>query len=206
MANMEPGNYKGEDGVERFWDGEQWLTPVKSESPRTGNRLALRKPIIIGATAVILIGGGFIAYSAASESQRKADFEENVGLEKRAYESKASALSSFFADAAKDCDAADDIDTGRDYLSMKTWGDESFSGVFYDTYLCVLDAIEMPPQIKDRVLATRALDGTLSDDWEVLNSDGVVSADWSYHPDSGARMTMELESDYFDDFVAPEYE
>ena len=89
---------------------------------------------------------------------------------------------------------------------MKTVGNESFSGVFYDTYLCVLDAIEIPPQIKDRVLATRALDGTLSDDWEVLNSDGVVSADWSYHPDSGARMTMELESDYFDDFVAPEYE
>lgn len=206
MAQMEPGNYRGEDGVERFWDGEQWLTPVQAPPSGGPNWSTLRKPIIFGSSALVLVVGGFFAYSAVSESQRKADFEETVALEKRAYESKAASLGSFLADAADDCDASEDIDTGRDYLSMKTWGNESFSGVFYETYVCVMNAMEMPPQVQDRVGATRALDGTLTGDWEVFGGDGVVTAQWSYHPDSGARMTVELESDYFDPYVAPQYE
>lgn len=206
MGKLEPGKYVGEDGTERYWDGEQWLTLSETPSPKQGFSSPRRKPIIVGSIAVALLVGGFFAYSAAMESQRRADFDEKVALEKRAHESKASSLRAFFSDAVNKCGAADDIEFGPDYLSMKTWGNESFSGVFYETYVCILDAVEMPPQIQDRVGATRALDGTLTGDWDVQSGDGQVYADWSYHPDSGARMTMELESEYFERFVAPEYE
>ena len=205
MGKLEPGAYTGEDGVQRFWDGEQWLTPTPSGSAPKLDMEKIKRPLILGGTALVVIVGTIFGYSALSESQKKADFEEQVALEKQAYESRAKLMGTFFDRASRDCDAGDEVESGRDYMSVKTWGKESFTGVSYATFVCLLDAIEMPPQVEDRVMATRALDGTLNGDWDILNGDGEVTAEWSYHPDSGSRLTVELESKYFDPFVAPEY-
>ena len=74
MGKLEPGAYTGEDGVQRFWDGEQWLTPTPSGSAPKLDMEKIKRPLILGGTALVVIVGTIFGYSALSESQKKADF------------------------------------------------------------------------------------------------------------------------------------
>lgn len=52
---------------------------------------------------------------------------------------------------------------------------------------CVLGELDVPDAVWSKMLATRALDGQLSDNW------GDVEATWRYHPDTGLDIVLEIE-------------
>ena len=86
----------------------------------------------------------------------------------------------------------DECDTGRlgddgASLSFDTQGNDDASGDSIEDVACVLFALDMPDSIVTKVDSTRALDGTMTDEW-----DG-ITVTWNYHPDSGMNMVLEIE-------------
>ncbi len=49
---------------------------------------------------------------------------------------------------------------------------------------CVLENLQAPSYVIEHVVSTRALDGQQTDEWDDLE------ARWTFHPDSGLRMTI----------------
>ena len=70
-------------------------------------------------------------------------------------------------------------------LTMDSEGKESYGAEFADI-TCVLDAIGIPDSVSNRMNATRSLDGRLTGDWDEF------TASWSYHPDSGMNVVIEI--------------
>lgn len=69
-------------------------------------------------------------------------------------------------------------------LTLSTGGKESVGDATVRDVVCVLDELEAPNYVEEHIYSTRALDGQQSDtwgDWEVR---------WTYHPDSGLRITV----------------
>ncbi len=52
--------------------------------------------------------------------------------------------------------------------------------------MCVLDALEVPDSVKSEMQSTRALDGRQTGSW------AGIDATWSYHPDSGLDVIVEM--------------
>ncbi|QAV70834.1 hypothetical protein ESZ53_10515 [Salinibacterium sp. UTAS2018] len=73
-------------------------------------------------------------------------------------------------------------------LSMDSTGEES-KGAPYSDILCVLDELDTPDSVLNRINSTRALDGRQSADW------GNFSASWGYHPNSGANIIIDFTRD-----------
>lgn len=73
-------------------------------------------------------------------------------------------------------------------VTMSGQGEES-AGADMFTMFCIFDALEMPERTINKVEMTRALDGQISDTW------GEFKGTWSYHPDSGLNMTIEVIND-----------
>ncbi|MCC9176669.1 hypothetical protein [Arthrobacter sp. zg-Y750] len=70
-------------------------------------------------------------------------------------------------------------------LTMDSEGKESYGADFADI-TCVLDAIDIPDSVSNRMNATRSLDGRLTAEWDEF------AASWSYHPDSGMNVVIEI--------------
>lgn len=91
-------------------------------------------------------------------------------------------------EAATDaCGAGRVGDDGRS-LVLDTEGEDWGSGdlTLVDT-MCVLDELDVPDVVLDKMGATRSLDGRQTDSW-----DG-IEVSWSYHPDDGLDVILELE-------------
>lgn len=76
------------------------------------------------------------------------------------------------------------LDEGRS-LSLQSYGQELLEGASLDKIRCILDEVGMTEATWSRMLATRALDGTQSAEW---NDFSMV---WTYHPDSGLHIILE---------------
>ncbi len=76
------------------------------------------------------------------------------------------------------------VDDGRTII-VDGEGDEQ-SGAPMEAIASLVTALEMPTSIVTKIENTRALDGTQSDSW-----DG-IEVSWSYHPDTGIDMVLEL--------------
>lgn len=70
-------------------------------------------------------------------------------------------------------------------LSMNSLGEES-DGAEFDDVFCVLDALNTPDSVLNRMNTTRALDGRQSADWDTF------SASWGYHPDNGLDVVIDV--------------
>lgn len=70
-------------------------------------------------------------------------------------------------------------------LTIQSKGEEK-SGADFADVTCVLDKLEMPDAVATRMDTTRALDGRQSAHW----SD--IDASWTYHPDNGMNLLLEL--------------
>lgn len=86
-------------------------------------------------------------------------------------------------DAADACEMEAD-DDGKS-ISFDTKGEEDSRGDDVTGVVCVLKALEAPDSLYSKLDHTRALDGTVSDEW------GDFKATWSYHPDSGLFLVVE---------------
>lgn len=56
----------------------------------------------------------------------------------------------------------------------------------YLAYSCMLNELGVPEVTQQKIGRTRALDGTQTDTWDGMQ------ASWSYHPDSGANVLIEV--------------
>lgn len=85
------------------------------------------------------------------------------------------------------CDAGEVVDDGRTIvLDMR--GEEIFSGdLSYEDVVCVLDELGVPDSVHMKMGATRSVDGRLSDSW------GHYEVSWTYHPDDGLDVLVELD-------------
>ncbi|MDM7991450.1 hypothetical protein [Arthrobacter sp. zg-Y877] len=94
-------------------------------------------------------------------------------------------------DAVSTCGVEDETgielgDEGQS-LTMDGQGEEYYAtGAAYEDIECVLGATGMPDSVSSRMGNTRALDGTQNAQW------GDISASWSYHPDSGSNVVLEI--------------
>ena len=95
-----------------------------------------------------------------------------------------------FAEALEFCE----IDESDLYISveddgasliMSSEGTESW-GAPIDEIACVLQMLDVPTSIINRIDTTRALDGTQTGTWDEYE------ATWNYHPNSGSNITITL--------------
>jgi hypothetical protein len=80
------------------------------------------------------------------------------------------------------------IDVGDEgmSLSMQSLGEES-SGAEFEDVFCMLDELDTPDSVLNRINTTRALDGRQTADWDGF------SASWGYHPDNGLDIVIDFE-------------
>lgn len=69
-------------------------------------------------------------------------------------------------------------------VSMDSVGEES-EGADYADILCVLNELDVPDSVLNRINSTRALDGRQTADWDNF------TASWGYHPNTGANIIIE---------------
>jgi hypothetical protein len=74
-------------------------------------------------------------------------------------------------------------DEGRT-ISIDGMGEEDYSGASYGDLICIIEAIETPDYIYNNIMATRALDGRQTQEF-----DG-IEVSYSFHPDSGANIVF----------------
>lgn len=61
---------------------------------------------------------------------------------------------------------------------------ESGRGLSVPVFRCVLDELDAPASMHQRMLLTRAIDGTQEEQW------GLYRATWTYHPDQGLNVVI----------------
>lgn len=76
-------------------------------------------------------------------------------------------------------------DDGRTLL-IDHKGTEDFRGLQWSNVQCLLDALDVPASIQQRMGQTRALDGMQEATWDDLK------ATWTYHPNTGLDLIVEL--------------
>ena len=65
-------------------------------------------------------------------------------------------------------------------------GEEDFSGIPYSDVSCVLKELDAPESIFERIGTTTSLKGLVEGEW------GNYSANWTYHPDNGLDLSLQL--------------
>ncbi|WP_141764687.1 hypothetical protein [Actinomyces sp. HMSC035G02] len=93
-----------------------------------------------------------------------------------------------FATAVHDCEAAPFAQVSSDGSSMEmtTFGKKQ-PGMNPYTLGCVLEKLDAPASLKQRMNTTRAIDGTQEQTW------GSYRATWTYHPDQGLHVVISRE-------------
>lgn len=93
-----------------------------------------------------------------------------------------------FATAVNACKAAPFAQVSSDGSSMEmtTFGKKQ-PGMSMHTLGCVLEKLDAPASLKQRMDTTRAIDGTQEQTW------GSYRATWTYHPDQGLHVVISRE-------------
>lgn len=89
--------------------------------------------------------------------------------------------------AVKACDVPTSVGDNGSSVVLDVEGEDYGSGdLDYVQALCVLTELEMPDSVWSKMEDTRALDGRQTADWDD------VEVTWSYHPDDGLDVIVEL--------------
>lgn len=90
--------------------------------------------------------------------------------------------------AAEDCAIPGGADDGGASLILDFAGADTDSGELIDRHFeCVMRQLDGPQSVQAAIMSTRALDGRQTATW-----DG-IAASWTYHPDTGLDLILELE-------------
>lgn len=191
--NLPAGFYKGEDGVERYWDGNQWLEP----SAGNKKKASVSKPVIFAVAGVLALGaagaGGFAWFT--NQQQVQLELRTQAVFEERSAEVK-----SFLQNAVESCNTGDGAEVDERFLAIDGKGEDDYSGTSYFGVVCVIGETGMPAAVRSRFDNTNSLQGLVEGEWTVLEGDAEIKAQWSYHPSSGPNVSMEIESVYLEDF------
>lgn len=63
-------------------------------------------------------------------------------------------------------------------------GEEDFRGLTIEKVDCLLDALDIPGSVRQKMGQTRALDGMQTAEWDA------ITATWTYHPDTGIDLIL----------------
>jgi hypothetical protein len=89
--------------------------------------------------------------------------------------------------AADRCDVDGAVGDGGSSLELDMEGEDLGSGVLsYTDVACVLQELDVPDSVVSKMDSTRSIDGRQTEDW-----DG-IEANWTYHPDDGLDVILEL--------------
>jgi hypothetical protein len=89
--------------------------------------------------------------------------------------------------AADRCDVDGAIGDDGSSLELDMEGEDFGSGeLSYADVACVLEELDVPDSVVSKMDSTRSIDGRQTEDW-----DG-IEANWTYHPDDGLDVILEL--------------
>ena len=88
---------------------------------------------------------------------------------------------------AKGCGAAEQLSSDGQSISFDTKGKDDSDGDGMYSAFCALRILGAADFVFEAILTTRALDGRVEESWDKF------SASWTYHPDSGMRLTVVAE-------------
>lgn len=77
-------------------------------------------------------------------------------------------------------------DGGRSLILDNRGSDAGSGALTWQQVECTLEELDVPESVLSRMLSTRALDGRQDAEW------GGLRADWSYHPDNGLDVIIEV--------------
>lgn len=77
------------------------------------------------------------------------------------------------------------VDAGGKTVYFDGTGEEDFGGIDYASVQCVLEKLNAPTSIFERIGSTSALQGVVEGDWANFH------ASWTYHPNNGLDLTLE---------------
>jgi hypothetical protein len=86
------------------------------------------------------------------------------------------------ASGSSDVQVGDDGDT----LTIDRMGAEVSPGATFTQFDCIIEELDVPDSVVDRIENTRALDGYQDATF------GEFAASWTYHPEDGLNMTITL--------------
>ena len=90
------------------------------------------------------------------------------------------------ADVAKECGARGRgvrLASDKSTLTVEAFGEGS-GGATTPVFQCVLERLDAPSAVRERMMETRAIDGTREESW------GSYRATWTYHPDQGLHVVI----------------
>tara|TARA_Y100000389_G_C17167682_1_gene367546 strand:+ start:167 stop:628 length:462 start_codon:yes stop_codon:yes gene_type:complete len=141
--------------------------------------------------ALLVIGGIFIACGPSEEeiqlridtAVKEAVFEATSTTLKPVDERLFLAIESCLGFADRE-----GIDISEDYQSLYLDGQgQESSGIRYSYTLCILEELEIPSPILNRIANTNSTMG------EVEASSNDINLSWTYHPDNGLNIFLEIE-------------
>ncbi|MGY5319943.1 hypothetical protein ACXA45_12015 [Neomicrococcus lactis] len=96
-------------------------------------------------------------------------------------------LESDLENASKSCYAGEIGDEGNSVFLDSKEKDYASGDLAYEDIFCVMRELDIPDSTIHRMDSTRSLDGRVSDSWKGL------TAEWTYHPDSGANVLITID-------------
>lgn len=159
--------------------------------------------LILAFVAVVAIAIGGVWFS---NYQAEVRAQEEAAAEAARFEAKQREVVNVLPGAVKQCGIDEPgflngFEVDATSLTMDGEGEDDFWGAQYSEIVCVLDELGMPASTKARWSSTRALDGQLDGSWSGPGDDWTINAFWSFHPDSGPDVILELESEYLEGYV-----
>jgi hypothetical protein len=89
--------------------------------------------------------------------------------------------------AAARCDIGGAVGDDGSSLELDMKGDDYGSGdLSFTDVACVLNDLDVPDSVMSKMDSTRSIDGRQSEDWDGFE------ANWTYHPDDGLDVILEL--------------
>ena len=79
-------------------------------------------------------------------------------------------------------------------------GQDKPNGLSLDWIRCWQEVVEMPDTIIARIENTSAIQGVVSDSWQVWDGFATISAEWTFHPSSGLFLSASIDSYFFTEF------
>ena len=145
-------------------------TSVVPDEQASKTQITISKSLMvrigIGILVVALGIGGFLVFNSTKSDNR-------------------------FSEALAACDATDAsgivlAEDGQS-LTFDGKGDEDFFGGDYSDLLCIIDELNAPSTISERMSRTNSLMGVQDADWEG------ISISWAYHPNNGLDANLEIQ-------------
>ena len=179
-ASRVPRSVPGEQVVARFTEADKERRrdarayryeelderlPLRRERPkrRTRAKYGLAMFIVGFLLAIFLSVGAYVGMS----------YLRTVAANNLAHSLDACSVSSPYARLASDTTS----------LTLVAYGDGA-NGLSQTDFRCILDELDTPSSVRERMLITRAVDGAQHEEWNVYR------VTWTYHPEDGLSVVL----------------